>query len=241
MSKIIKILKNIQSLSYYMYYHFRYGITIRPNSSDLECFNQMFVYKNYELEKELKPKLIIDGGSNIGFSSIYFSIKYPNAKIIAIEPDKKNYIKLLENIKRFKNIFPLNVGLWNKETYLRIINPKGDTMGFITEETSKKSNDSIKAMNINSLLKKEDKIDILKLDIEGSEREVFSSNYLEWLNKTQIIFIEVHDIIKYGSSENLFSAIKDYNNSINNKNTKIIMERQRGENMIFKKIGNNKK
>ena len=55
------------------------------------------------------------------------------------------------------------------------------------------------------------------------------------MEKTEFIFIEVHDIIKYGSSENVFSAIKDYNNSSPKNSPKIILERQRGENMIFTK------
>ena len=80
-----------------------------------------------------------------------------------------------------------------------------------------------------------EQIDILKLDIEGAEKEVFSSSTLSLLERTRIIFIEVHDFLKYGCSENLFSAIKEYNYSKIGKKLKIILASQRGESMIFRK------
>ena len=175
----MKILKTLRALSYYIYYRLKYGITIRFNSSDLSCFNQIFVYKDYALDAVFKPRLIIDGGANVGYSSIFFSIMYPRAKIIAIEPDKGNYRVLKKNIKRFKNIIPVNAGLWHEEANLDTTNPYGCTMGFVTEKSLNNTKNTIKGVTINSLLKEGEKIDVLKLDIEGSERELFSSNYLE--------------------------------------------------------------
>ncbi len=75
------------------------SLFLRPNTSDLDVFQQVFIEEEYEFALDRDPEVIIDAGSNIGLASIYYSIKYPDAKIIAIEPEGSNYILLKENIK----------------------------------------------------------------------------------------------------------------------------------------------
>lgn len=38
-----------------------------------------------------QPKLILDCGGNIGSTALYYTIKYPNAQIYSIEPEKNNF------------------------------------------------------------------------------------------------------------------------------------------------------
>ena len=45
-------------------------------------------------------QLYIDAGANIGLTSIYFANKFPNAKIVALEPEIDNYIILQKNIQK---------------------------------------------------------------------------------------------------------------------------------------------
>jgi hypothetical protein len=71
-------------------------MTLRPNTSDMDVFQQIFVNEEYEFSLDTDPAVIIDAGANIGLASIYYSIKYPKAKIIAIEPELSNY-ELLKN------------------------------------------------------------------------------------------------------------------------------------------------
>jgi hypothetical protein len=67
----------------------------RQGTSDSEVFKDIFVRRNYRLPVYTRPKLIIDGGAYVGYSSLYFSLKYPEAKIIAVEPEDSNF-ELLE-------------------------------------------------------------------------------------------------------------------------------------------------
>ena len=55
------------------------------------------------------------------------------------------------------------------------------------------------------------RIDILKIDIEGAEKELFSSGFENWLPRTKILFVEVHDDMKKGSSKSVFNATSKYN------------------------------
>jgi hypothetical protein len=53
-------------------------------------------------------------------------------------------------------------------------------------------------------------LDVLKLDIEGSEKEVFEKNVEEWLPRTKMLIVEVHDNMRKGASKALFAAISKY-------------------------------
>ena len=66
-------------------------------------------------------------------------------------------------------------------------------------------------------------IDVLKLDIEGSEKEVFEENFEKWLPLTKVLIIELHDEMKKGCSRAVFNAMNKFDFSFDTK----------GENIIF--------
>ena len=51
----------------------------------------------------------------------------------------------------------------------------------------------VKVLSLDEILREVKKVDLLKIDIEGSEREVFESISTETLDKIQCIFLEIHD------------------------------------------------
>jgi hypothetical protein len=53
----------------------------------------------------------------------------------------------------------------------------------------------------------EERIDLLKLDIEGSELELFTRHSEQWLNRVRMIAIELHDRFRPGCSEAFYSAL----------------------------------
>lgn len=69
-------------------------------------------------------------------------------------------------------------------------------------------------------------IDILKLDIEGSEKEVFESNYAYWLPRTRAIFLEMHDQMRKGASKAVFKAISEFNFSFSMNHENLIFINQ---------------
>ncbi len=66
-------------------------------------------------------------------------------------------------------------------------------------------------------------IDLLKIDIEGAELELFQSNYEQWLPRVKVVVIELHDHLRPGCSSAFNNAI----NSINHRKA------QQGENIII--------
>jgi hypothetical protein len=96
---------------YYLYYSQIFcPLILRRNTSDKHVFRQIFITKDYNIPLKIKPKLIVDAGANVGYSSLWFSRKYPKSKIIAIEPEDSNYEVLIKNTDSNDNIFPVKAG-----------------------------------------------------------------------------------------------------------------------------------
>jgi FkbM family methyltransferase len=205
-------------------------INLRTKSTDLLTFHQIFTFKEYDMHLKDEPKIIIDAGANIGLASLYFNKKYPKAKIIAIEPEKSNFKMLEINSKNHETIFLHKRALSNQSNLVLNIVDKGlGNWGFVTENkgslSSKNVVDTVETITIDEIIKENNLefIDLLKIDIEGGEKDLFESNYENWLPKTKYIAIELHDGIKMGSSKSFFKAISKYNFSYHNK----------GENLLF--------
>ena len=205
---------------------YKSNMVLRPDSSDYYTFNQVFIESQYAIPLPFAPLNIIDAGANVGFSPLYFTNRFPGSTIIAIEPNDSNFESLQKNTANHPNIKLHHKGLWYRDAQLYITNldskVQNDYIVAETEDTTNKS--SFPAISIASIIKENnwETVDLLKMDIEGAEREVFGFNFEEWLPKTRVIFIEVHDNFKKGSSKAVFAAISKYNFSFTMNNENLI-------------------
>jgi FkbM family methyltransferase len=205
-------------------------INLRTKSTDLLTFHQIFTFKEYDMHFKDEPKFIIDAGANIGLAALYFNKNYPKAKIIAIEPEKANFKMLEINSKNHKNFYLYKRALSNQANLVLNVVDKGlGNWGFVTEgegSLGKQSVvDTVQTITIDEIMNEYNLefIDLLKIDIEGGGKELFDSNYENWLPRTKYIAIELHDGIKMGSSKSFFKAISQYNFSYHKK----------GDNLLF--------
>jgi FkbM family methyltransferase len=186
---------------------------LRLKTSDFPTFDQVFIKQEYDFSISNTPKVIVDAGANIGLASIYFTNKYPDAKIIAIEPEKSNF-KLLEvNVSPYPNVIPVQAALWHRNEEINLIDPGLGKWGFMTE--IKKTSDglpgntchAVKAMTVNKIMQNFnlEKIDILKIDIEGAEREVFSDSS-SWIERVDSVIVELHERMKAGCNRSFYNA-----------------------------------
>lgn len=187
--------------------------SLREDVSDVSVFDKVFIQKEYDIPGiNITPKLIIDGGANIGCSTIFFANKYPEARIVSVEPDHSNYNRLIENSGMYNNIIPINAALWSKKTWLKIKNYEYGHMALQVEEMDHPEEGAIPSLTITDLLEfvNLDYIDILKLDIECAEKQVFEENSSAWLDKVGIIILELHDWIKPGCATAFYHALSGY-------------------------------
>jgi FkbM family methyltransferase len=195
----------------------RNAIWLRGTYSDIITFNQTIVW-NSHLWSLCKAKLadtkvecVIDCGANIGLTTVLFKDMFPDAKIIAVEPDSENFLMLQRNTNGYDNIFPLRAGIWSRKTNLEVIDKYGaGNNGLVVQETD--DINGVPAVTIQDIMNDYSltHIDLLKVDIEGAEQELFKQNVSGWLSKTKILLIELHDYKMSGSSSNFIKAISQY-------------------------------
>lgn len=193
------------------------------NKSDLQMFGQIFLSKEYNITIPIEPKIIMDLGANVGFASVYFADRFPGAKIIALEPNKDNYELAGRNVKNYGNVQLVHGAIWNKPEEIHVVD-KGYGEGAFMIEAGRGA-DAVQAYTIKQLMEivKVDFIDVLKIDIEGSEKEIFEYGYEEWLPHTKIILVETHDRYRKGTSKAVFNTISKYEFSLELS----------GENLVF--------
>ena len=169
-----------------------------------------------EFLADFNPQVIFDCGAHIGTAAVYFTNKYPEAQIYSVEPEVNNYKLLIYNTIFYDNIHPIRGAIWDKENKLLEVQNNGfGRAGFMMKETDVIGRDDtiVDSYTIPQLMKVAncDTIDLLKIDIEGSEKELFEgANVHDWLCKVRVLAIELHDRMKLGCSNAFFRAMSKY-------------------------------
>ena len=164
------------------------------------------------------PKSIMDAGANIGMSTVRYAIMYPEATIVAVEPDDLNF-KLLEmNTARFGNVRLEKKGLWDKHTGLMVKRASGWGWSTRVVEASRSQHPDVLATTIDLLMLKHNlrALDLLKIDIEGAEGTVFK-NYAHphtgtmrnWMATTPVVVAETHGPEEFAAVNAAFAARKE--------------------------------
>ncbi|HET6224882.1 MAG TPA: FkbM family methyltransferase [Bacteroidia bacterium] len=179
---------------------------MRINNSDPEVFDQIILKKEYlplvELIKEKKkdPLVLVDLGANTGYTSIYLSAFFKLNKIILVEPQDETFEILRHNVQsqlsKTKCILE-HKGVWSKTTRLNVNPLFRDGKAWSYSLVEDNANGKIEVIGIKELIDKNglEEIDILKIDIEGAEADLFQYTGLmsSILTKTRFIAIEIHD------------------------------------------------
>lgn len=185
------------------------------NTGDYYCFFRVFIdvfikSQYYFKTKVYKPN-ILDLGSHIGISILYFKMLYPSSKIVAVEADKKTFKILKKNIEinNVKGVKLFNFAVSNKKSSATFyVDPKSTAKWSSTLNRyggfpkSKK----VKTNMASNLIDEE--VDFMKMDIEGSEsiviRELVTSGKL---NKIKKLTIEYHKYL-FDNSNHLDNLLK---------------------------------
>lgn len=80
--------------------HWTHPICLRGDPSDAAVFEQVFLWREYELRDDAlreSVETVVDLGGHIGMSAISFAIQFPKARIVVVEPDEENFQQLVMN------------------------------------------------------------------------------------------------------------------------------------------------
>jgi FkbM family methyltransferase len=172
-------------------------VYLRIDTSDFCAYRDVLIFRTKSYDpaiSDFNPKTIVDVGAHIGMASISFALQYPAARIIAIEPEPSNFAALVRNTAPYKTITPIHAALWRQDGEVTLgpsnAHPKG---AFAIVENGIQR---VRAITMETAMREAgiDSIDLLKVDIEGAEIEVFDS--CPWMVKVRVLAIELHDRIR---------------------------------------------
>jgi len=161
------------------------NFNIPDGLSFLWQFHDIFYQQHYAFTTETSSPLIVDCGANVGLSVFYFKKHYPESKVYAFEADPKVFEYLKRNISPpFKDVNLINKAVWVSDEALSF-----NSLGSDTGSLDVKGKDKVEGCDLSAFLDQFSSIDMLKIDIEGAEIEVFP-HIQKQLNKVKNLFLE---------------------------------------------------
>jgi FkbM family methyltransferase len=170
----------------------------------MDCLRQVFVEQQYSLSRfhnaqaritaryeailsEGSVPIIVDGGANIGASALWFAKEYPRATILAVEPDPNTFALLTENVG--SGVIPLKAALGAEAGFVEV---QVNTQAWMTRTVRAEEGLSVSTVQELLSIVPNGKLFIVKIDIEGFEKDLFASN-TSWIEQAFVIYIEPHD------------------------------------------------
>lgn len=172
----------------------RAPLTLRPRDGDLAILYEIFVSQAYEIPStSLDPAgvtVIVDAGANIGLASLFFAARYPNARILAVEPNPENFALLEANTAHVRRIVPIQACVTPEPDQQVYIATSGRGSHF--HMTTAERGTAVPGMSIEQLADSHNvsRIDLLKMDVEGAEQAIFAKS--GFLARVGTIVAELH-------------------------------------------------
>lgn len=201
----------------------RDGINLKLDLCDTVDHYIFYNYRDHSLEmffEEAKnANVILDIGSNIGWTSLRFASKNPKANIIAFEPHPLTFQRAQDNFQRnsFSNILCLNIGLGESSTILKIYELMDNNSGMnrIVLEELDRPYKEVKIERLDDVLNNRNihQVDLIKMDVEGFEVFVLKGASTILSNSNAKILLETDDAFlkNNGSSARaLIDILKGY-------------------------------
>jgi len=168
-------------------------IRARRGSSDLRVVLQVYGRGEVNPPVPVEAATILDAGSNVGITAGAFMDRFPNARILALEPDPENIAAFRENITDDR-VLLVEAGLWDADGTLNIANPESASWSRQVEASTEGRPGTIAAHTLDTLAARAgvDRFDILKIDIEGAETRIFVDAFRHHFEHARMVFVEAH-------------------------------------------------
>ena len=169
-------------------------IMIRPFSGDLFILFEVLMDRCYHIPNTILPeqtvRVVLDCGANVGITALYLASRYPNARIFSIEPNDDNFELLMRNTEGEPRIIPIHGAVVGRPCESVRLTTTAPAWG---NSITQMDGLEVPAFTIEQILTTHglSHVDLLKVDIEGAEREVFANG--QFMQKVGFVIIELHD------------------------------------------------
>jgi FkbM family methyltransferase len=168
-------------------------LAMRMHSEDYAAFREIFLYGYYDHDLG-QPEHILDLGGYCGYTAVAFSARFPGARIAAVEPHPDNFAALTANLKL--NNLPVTIfqaAATVEDGPVQLFLGGGMTHGLRPTYYSTGEAITVEGLSVPTILDRLgwDRIDLLKIDIEGAEEFLFRARQ-PWLAGVRTIIGEYH-------------------------------------------------
>lgn len=191
---------------------------------DWATCQEIFVRREYEIERFVQGRQLLhkidnlggesltvyDIGGNIGVAANFFLHRFQNAQVISVEPSSANHLLLERNLRHQKRATLVQAAIGPKSGEVDLFDPGLGNNAFSTEKSSHPVIETVMQITMKELFESfpVTQVAIVKIDIEGAEKALFSED-TNWLSKADLVIIETHDWLLPGSaaSRSLLAAL----------------------------------
>lgn len=188
---------------------FREPIQMTTSSADVATLLEIADRQVYKLPQSLAERVaykpVIDIGGHIGLAAVYFANQFADSRVVSFEPNPRNYDYLLANAEAYEGqIKAVNAAVASQPGYT-VGRPVGRIENHVTrvyQGSPKDGQEAIRAWSPDEIAQEvNEDIGLLKVDIEGAEKDLFDSGAMDGLlGSTQIMVVETHDMYQPGSA-----------------------------------------
>jgi FkbM family methyltransferase len=175
-------------------------VHLRSHTTDVSVLAELIVHHGYDCilpHLDAPPRTIVDLGANIGLAARWMLQQWPDARLIAVEPDRANAAMLYRNLMPFEDqvrVHQACIGATERTGRL-VHSGHAWTCHLANVTTASQAPDSrpVDVISMQRLLAETSvsDIDLLKCDIEGTEQELFAS-CAGWIRRVRLAVIECH-------------------------------------------------
>jgi FkbM family methyltransferase len=154
---------------------------------DLVTVVELFCRLDYAAPPGMRT--VVDLGSNIGISALYFLTRDPQVRCHLYEPVPRNIERLRENLAGYEDRYALHEqAVWDRDGTVTFgVEPTGryGGIGVTAPETIE-----VETVDVNRVLEPHDAVDVLKVDTEGAEVATVEAIRADLLDRIRVIYLE---------------------------------------------------
>ncbi len=162
------------------------------DTSQLEVVRDVFVEEEYWLPSDEPVRTIVDLGSHVGISVLWFRAQYPDAEIVAVEPHPETFRRLQANVGHLPRVHLVQAAVGSTDGPRALFASDESWAASLLPQPALVHAEQVTCRRLDGVLMELDleSIDVLKVDIEGAEHEVLSS--FAGLGRVRTLVCEYH-------------------------------------------------
>jgi FkbM family methyltransferase len=178
--------------------------TVGPKS-DFEVLNAVLVLSEYGELPPIEPTTVLDLGSHIGTSVLVWRERFPQARIIAVEPDPVTFGRLRRNVGSWPGVELHNAAVAEQDGPVRFLSARQGWISSLSRGWGKPV--IVSGRTFRSLVRAVGEVDLLKVDIEGAEHYILD----DWaLQGVKAIVGEYHNTGGREERERFFARLRTH-------------------------------